>query len=111
MAQDVIDFDKDRITDTNETQQQNFVETLLSRHYDQFSGRAPHVIDHLQKENGFVRPIVARTELEDNLRAIIEKMQLMYGVPPNDKVQKADFPKGDKVQNWFGHYNWGFKTD
>jgi hypothetical protein len=109
MAQDVIDFDKDRITKTNETLQLNFVETLLSRHYDQFSGRAPHVIDQLQKENGFVRPLVATTELEDNLRAIIEKMQLMYGVPPSNKVQKADFPKGDKVQNWFGLYNWASK--
>lgn len=106
MAQETIYYDKNRITNLDETQQLNFVENLLSRHYDQFSDRAPHVVDQLQKENGFVRPLVARTEFEDNLRAILEKMQLMYGLPPSDIVQKADFPKGDKVQNWFGLYEW-----
>jgi hypothetical protein len=105
MAQDTIDFDKDRITNGDETKRLNFIENLLSRHHDQFSERAPHVIDQLQKENGFVRPLVARTELEDNLRAIIDKLQLMYGVPPSDKVQEADFPKSDKVKNWFTFYD------
>jgi hypothetical protein len=70
MAQDVIDFDKDKITNVDKTQQLNFVENLLSRHYDQFSDRAPHIVYQMQKESAFVRSLVVRVELEDNLRSI-----------------------------------------
>jgi hypothetical protein len=99
MAQDVMGFDKDKITNSEETQRLDFVENLLSGRYDQFSARAPHVVDQLQKESSFVRPLVARIELETNLRSLIEKIQLLYGL-------SKDFPQGNKVQNWFAFYDW-----
>jgi hypothetical protein len=60
----------------------------------------PHAVDQLRRESSFVRPLVARTELDDNLRAIIEKIALLYGLPTT-----TNFPPDDKVQNWFGFYN------
>ena len=92
-------FDKDKITNSEETQRLDFVENLLSGRYDQFSARAPHVVDQLKKESSFVRPLVARIELETNLRSLIEKIQLLYGL-------SKDFPLGNKVQNWFAFYDW-----
>jgi hypothetical protein len=98
-AQEVIDFDKDRIVKVDEIQQLNFVENLLSGHHDEPSSRAPHVVDQLQKESAFIRPLVAEVELEKNLRGLIEKLQLLYGL-------SKDFPADSKVQSWFAFYDW-----
>jgi hypothetical protein len=90
MAYDSMDYDRKMIE--NEVRPSlEHVEYLLRTPFNQPPRIEAHIIEQLQKESAFVRSYEFRTELVDNLKSIIEKIQIMYGfsgvLPPDKKVK------------------------
>jgi hypothetical protein len=91
-AKEVIEFDKGVITVSNDNDRLGIVESLERPNDRQFDIRY-HIVDQLEKEYTLVSEREVRTELVENLRSVIDKMKLLYGLYGN-------FSQGNILQNW-----------
>jgi hypothetical protein len=91
MAYETMDYDKKLIENEVYASSLESVEITLRTALDKKHSIEAHIIHQLQNESTFVRSYEFRTELVDNLRSIIEKIQILYGfsgvLPPDKKVQ------------------------
>ena len=80
MAYDHIDNDKLYMENEVDATSEEYVEKFLRTPPDHPPNIMAHLIDQLQNESAFVRSYEFRAELMDNLKSIIENIQVMYRI-------------------------------
>jgi hypothetical protein len=89
---DGIGIDRHKMQAMEEPKKTEFVRSLLQRDYRQSFPIAPLRVMGFEKESDFARQYIS-VELYDWLKAIIERIKMLYGLSPN-------FPPVAIVENW-----------
>jgi hypothetical protein len=79
-ARDFIEFDMYMTSNEDEPDHLNLVESYLRSPYKQPLDTRLRIINQLRNESTFVRPYIVRIDLVENLKSIIDKMEILYGL-------------------------------